>query len=143
MMYFSGFDFFFSSRRRHTRCALVTGVQTCALPISDALSVRLIADYTSREEECCGATYVGPSVNSYIGDLNTPSPTGAATPTSNNIIRIPTDPGQPLSTFNQVDSRDLSVTPGRSFACKTKDYRFSKEEARAGKEGVRKDKKRV
>src|SRR3546814_8809265 len=27
------FWFFFSSRRRHTRCALVTGVQTCALPI--------------------------------------------------------------------------------------------------------------
>src|SRR3546814_5610772 len=26
-------SFFFSSRRRHTRCALVTGVQTCALPI--------------------------------------------------------------------------------------------------------------
>src|SRR3546814_2778357 len=34
--------FFFSSRRRHTRCALVTGVQTCALPIcrSDALRER-------------------------------------------------------------------------------------------------------
>src|SRR3546814_3195060 len=32
----SGFVcFFFSSRRRHTRCALVTGVQTCALPICD------------------------------------------------------------------------------------------------------------
>src|SRR3546814_9382608 len=29
--------FFFSSRRRHTRCALVTGVQTCALPISAML----------------------------------------------------------------------------------------------------------
>src|SRR3546814_9545412 len=28
--------FFFSSRRRHTMCALVTGVQTCALPISVA-----------------------------------------------------------------------------------------------------------
>src|SRR3546814_1111722 len=27
------FVFFLSSRRRHTRCALVTGVQTCALPI--------------------------------------------------------------------------------------------------------------
>src|SRR3546814_4382193 len=27
------YSFFFSSRRRHTRCALVTGVQTCALPI--------------------------------------------------------------------------------------------------------------
>src|SRR3546814_2972757 len=30
--------FFFSSRRRHTRCALVTGVQTCALPISCSTS---------------------------------------------------------------------------------------------------------
>src|SRR3546814_7980968 len=30
--------FFFSSRRRHTRCALVTGVQTCALPICKALA---------------------------------------------------------------------------------------------------------
>src|SRR3546814_7775514 len=29
----SFFFFFFSSRRRHTICALVTGVQTCALPI--------------------------------------------------------------------------------------------------------------
>src|SRR3546814_6883937 len=29
--------FFFSSRRRHTRCALVTGVQTCALPIYPGL----------------------------------------------------------------------------------------------------------
>src|SRR3546814_11733595 len=27
--------FFFASRRRHTRCALVTGVQTCALPICE------------------------------------------------------------------------------------------------------------
>src|SRR3546814_11220531 len=27
-------SFFFSSRSRHTSCALVTGVQTCALPIS-------------------------------------------------------------------------------------------------------------
>src|SRR3546814_7615021 len=31
--------FFFSSRRRHTRCALVTGVQTCALPIYHEQSV--------------------------------------------------------------------------------------------------------
>src|SRR3546814_7935288 len=31
--------FFFSSRRRHTRCALVTGVQTCALPIYDRVMV--------------------------------------------------------------------------------------------------------
>src|SRR3546814_20199092 len=30
---------FFSSRRRHTRCALVTGVQTCALPIDPDIKV--------------------------------------------------------------------------------------------------------
>src|SRR3546814_5077566 len=30
--------FYFSSRRRHTRCALVTGVQTCALPISSPIA---------------------------------------------------------------------------------------------------------
>src|SRR3546814_10617921 len=37
------FCFFFSSRRRHTRCALVTGVQTCALPIWASMSVSVIA----------------------------------------------------------------------------------------------------
>src|SRR3546814_14316241 len=31
---------FFSSRRRHTRCALVTGVQTCALPIYQAADMQ-------------------------------------------------------------------------------------------------------
>src|SRR3546814_3188368 len=34
--------FFFSSRRRHTRCSLVTGVQTCALPISARLLLRAV-----------------------------------------------------------------------------------------------------
>src|SRR3546814_13538255 len=37
--------FFLSSRRRHTRCALVTGVQTCALPIS---SLRASSPASSR-----------------------------------------------------------------------------------------------
>src|SRR3546814_21185876 len=47
--------FFFSSRRRHTRCALVTGVQTCALPILEATAVvarlsRLIVDFNRAED---------------------------------------------------------------------------------------------
>src|SRR3546814_14804434 len=37
--------FFFSSRRRHTRCALVTGVQTCALPISLGLACAGVAAF--------------------------------------------------------------------------------------------------
>src|SRR3546814_18220452 len=47
------FLFFFSSRRRHTRCALVTGVQTCALPICLRLFVRL--DLTSPVEWALGS----------------------------------------------------------------------------------------
>src|SRR3546814_6948362 len=54
--------FFFSSRRRHTRCALVTGVQTCALPISNKRrrsrledsSVPILDDY--REKLMRGST---------------------------------------------------------------------------------------
>src|SRR3546814_16282766 len=40
----SMFVFVFSSRRRHTRCALVTGVQTCALPICALLASHPEAD---------------------------------------------------------------------------------------------------
>src|SRR3546814_16696876 len=43
--------FFFSSRRRHTRCALVTGVQTCALPISrprDGLPLLVVPSLINR-----------------------------------------------------------------------------------------------
>src|SRR3546814_1518097 len=36
--------FFFSSRKRHTRCALVTGVQTCALPIFDIVKHRSLVN---------------------------------------------------------------------------------------------------
>src|SRR3546814_7062354 len=36
--------FFFSSRRRHTSCALVTGVQTCALPILPFEALALLFD---------------------------------------------------------------------------------------------------
>src|SRR3546814_3772395 len=38
---------FFSSRRRHTRCALVTGVQTCALPIYHAAETSRYGHSTS------------------------------------------------------------------------------------------------
>src|SRR3546814_8592527 len=49
-------DFFFSSRRRHTSGALVTGVQTCALPISScsfSLPAGLPLVYPSRLREAC------------------------------------------------------------------------------------------
>src|SRR3546814_17734598 len=42
--------FFFSSRRRHTRCALVTGVQTCALPIFTLEERKLIVNFPPNSE---------------------------------------------------------------------------------------------
>src|SRR3546814_7109440 len=54
------FLFFFSSRRRHTRCALVTGVQTCALPIwrgtasaPRAAAIRTHADGSAAPHRSC------------------------------------------------------------------------------------------
>src|SRR3546814_5993606 len=54
--------FFFSSRRRHTRCALVTGVQTCALPISLAIMARpvqRIGNRLGRFQEAEGMGEIG------------------------------------------------------------------------------------
>src|SRR3546814_5067158 len=57
--------FFFSSRRRHTRCALVTGVQTCALPIFDAIwNTHWHPDHTGGNQaikHATGAQVYGPA----------------------------------------------------------------------------------
>src|SRR3546814_4651977 len=51
--------FFFSSRRRHTRCALVTGVQTCALPI--------LAEHVTKSKHCCrNHRSKAPSMSSFV-----------------------------------------------------------------------------
>src|SRR3546814_9515295 len=70
-------DFLCSSRRRHTRCALVTGVQTCALPIScvengtyrtSAFSIHdLLSSY--RTPNCP----VGAQLSRMLKSLNAPS----------------------------------------------------------------------
>src|SRR3546814_7491596 len=55
--------FFFSSRRRHTICALVTGVQTCALPICWIDRV-----YLRRAGDTGAGTLIG--TYSYTGPLD-------------------------------------------------------------------------
>src|SRR3546814_5486530 len=45
--------FFFSSRRRHTSCALVTGVQTCALPISVPRTQPLVVQPATIKVSAC------------------------------------------------------------------------------------------
>jgi outer membrane receptor protein involved in Fe transport len=95
---------------------------------NEALSARLIADYTFRDEKCCAATYVDNSVNPFIGNLNNPStPLAPLQPTGNNIINVLRDLGQPLAGFNQGYDRTIYVSPGRSYAGETKDYGISGE----------------
>src|SRR3546814_3471263 len=61
------FFFVFSSRRRHTRCALVTGVQTCALPIFPRIDL-LDLKPRAREEE--GRGEIGPDrITAEIDDV--------------------------------------------------------------------------
>src|SRR3546814_15747558 len=45
------FELFFSSRRRHTKCALVTGVQTCVLPSSSFIGQGAPRFYMSLNSE--------------------------------------------------------------------------------------------
>jgi outer membrane receptor protein involved in Fe transport len=82
-------------------------------PSSD-LTVRLIGDYTKREEDCCGAVYVNSDINQFVGGLNDPA--------QNNIVRVLRDLGQPMAAFTDPYSRDLYVSPGRSYAGTTEDW---------------------
>src|SRR3546814_1410384 len=50
MLYDTMCFFLFSSRRRHTRCALVTGVQTCALPICGSVLAKKLANMMGKIE---------------------------------------------------------------------------------------------
>src|SRR3546814_9771657 len=60
------FVFFVSSRRRHTSCALVTGVQTCALPIFNWL-VYIWAVNSERVVEAALGYYINPLITVALG----------------------------------------------------------------------------
>lgn len=96
---------------------------------TEDLNIRLIGDYTKRDESCCGAIYVGPSVNQFVGNLNNPVPrvnAGVGTfQNGNNIINVLRDLGQNQAAFTPGYDRTLSVTPGRSYAGTTEDWGVS------------------
>lgn len=94
----------------------------------DAVSFRFIADYTNRDERCCGAVYLGRDFNPLIGDLNNPStPLAPLRADGNNIINVLRDLGQPIGSFNDPFSRQTFVTRGRTYNGKTKDGGLSLE----------------
>src|SRR3546814_12200931 len=57
--------FFFSSRRRHTRCALVTGVQTYALPISSWSLSPATSRSRTRTRSSCAISALEESIDSF------------------------------------------------------------------------------
>src|SRR3546814_15267321 len=61
--------FFFSSRRRHTRCALVTGVQTCALPICKITFGKTSNHYINGNLDIKGAAKLGEGRYTVNGDF--------------------------------------------------------------------------
>src|SRR3546814_5814970 len=68
--------FFFSSRRRHTRCALVTGVQTCALPISpieadDELAMT-IENAARQDDGAIASSHLAAGFLIYYSEADTP-----------------------------------------------------------------------
>src|SRR3546814_13424128 len=111
--------FFFSSRRRHTRCALVTGVQTCALPISGAPMTEL-DPAPVRDGHVDWARFLG-------GKLSTPTDTGVSKQKlqelSNKILTLPADLTLQARVAKIYDDR-RKMAAGRS------------EERRVGKECV-------
>lgn len=95
---------------------------------SSTVTVRLIGDYTWRDERCCGAIYLDRSVNPYVGDLMNPStPLTPLQTNGNNIINVLRDLGQPLAGFTPGYDRTIYVSNGRSYQGKTTDYGFSGE----------------
>jgi iron complex outermembrane receptor protein len=83
---------------------------------TDSVSFRLIGDYTHRNEACCAAVYA----NTEISEYNTKLLTNA-----NPIIPVLTSLGQPTAAFTNPYSRDIYVTPGRTYEGKTTDWGVS------------------
>ncbi|MEC3912859.1 TonB-dependent receptor [Sphingobium sp. CR2-8] len=85
---------------------------------NDALSIRLIGDYTNRDESCCGAAYIESRERRPAGN-------GYDTAPFNRIAAILAGQGSMIPT--DPYDRELHVTPGREYVSKLKDWGVSGE----------------
>jgi outer membrane receptor protein involved in Fe transport len=89
---------------------------------SDNFEVRLIGDYTKRDESCCGAVFIE------TRETFDPTPGGAgdfAYAANNRIVDILASLGETFPSVNDPFSRVISVTPGRTYRNETEDYGVS------------------
>ncbi|MDP8993781.1 MAG: TonB-dependent receptor [Pseudomonadota bacterium] len=95
---------------------------------NDSLSIRLIGDYTTREESCCGAVYIStletfdptPGV---AGDFAVRQPGAGGSPSGNRIVDVMRSMGA-IFPPNPFD-RDIAITPGRTYRGDTRDWGVS------------------
>src|SRR3546814_14377894 len=103
--------FFFSSRRRHTRCALVTGVQTCALPIFFVMRCLGMPYFVSNSSSKMASSKVfehsRPSTNLIGLEIF---------PILRCHITAGTEVTQPMPTRARL-ARSRSITPSRASGC--------------------------
>ena len=96
---------------------------------NDDVSLRLIADYTKRDESCCSGHYFSVAETfdptpGIPGDFATRQPS-ATSASGNRVVDILTSFGSPVST--DQFARKAFITPGRTLAGNTKDYGISGE----------------
>ncbi|HEX8366075.1 MAG TPA: TonB-dependent receptor [Allosphingosinicella sp.] len=87
---------------------------------NDALSIRLIGDYTRRDESCCGAVYIS-TAETFDPTPGVPGDFSVAA--SNRIVNVMTSLGGIIPP-NPFD-REIVVTPGRSYRGDTTDWGVS------------------
>jgi len=98
---------------------------------SDTLRLRLIGDYSKKEEACCASEYLTRddaafARQSLTGDQFDRNPTGPGlTELSNPVIPILIALGQDPAAFTPGIQRELYITPGRSYEGKTEDWGVS------------------
>src|SRR3546814_704012 len=109
------FIFFFSSRRRHTRCALVTGVQTCALPISPI--TRVSSSRTILIRAWPGVSDLSTSwpTARTLMRWTTACTTGNATSASSSAIRTSRRASLMLDSLRRPRPRRRSMVPDRRW----------------------------
>jgi outer membrane receptor protein involved in Fe transport len=89
---------------------------------TDTLEIRLIGDYTKRDESCCGAVFIE------TRESFDPTPTGGqdfAFAANNRIVDILRSLGETFPSVNDPFSRVISVSPGRTYRNETEDYGVS------------------
>jgi len=97
---------------------------------NDSLSIRLIGDFSTRNESCCGAVYVGTAETfdptpGVPGDFSVRQPGAGGSADGNRIIDVLTSLGGIFPSRGDPYNRQLALTPGTTYEGETTDWGVS------------------